>query len=144
MMDVPRPIDLDDEDYQKFMKDLRTACDGKSVDGSIIYLKKVGKFLESIEKLIDENDVCSSIWNPLPKEVSKKLLTSQQSYVAYKIKTYHQIEINDNHTLIQTVISLIVDEQISILQTAPLDVTQPVFQRSESATNESNKKTKWW
>ena len=117
------------------MTDVRQACDGKSIGDSTIYLRKVGKFLESLESLIDEHVVCTTIWNPPPKQ----LLIAQQSYVAYKLKTFQQIDINNNYTVIQAVISLIVDEQILILQTAPSEVTQPVFQRSDST-----KKAKWW
>ena len=69
---MPRPIDLDDEDYREFMKDVRKVCKDKSLEDSIIYLRKLGNFLESIETLIDEHVVCTSIWNPLPKQLSKQ------------------------------------------------------------------------
>lgn len=141
---MPRPLDLDDEDYRAFMKAVREVCDGKSLDDSIIYLQKLGRFLECQETLIDEHDVCTSIWNPLPKQLCKHLLNAQQSYVAYKIKTYNQVRINDNQTVMQTVFSLIVNEQVKILQTTPSAITKPVFQRSDSSTDDTNKRTKWW
>lgn len=123
------------------MTDVRQVCDGKSVGDSTVYLRKVGQFLENLVSLIDENDVCTTIWNPPPKQ----LLIAQQSYVEYKFKSFQQIDVTKNYTVIQTVINLIVVEQISILQTAPSKVTQPVFQRSESATDDiTNKKAKWW
>ena len=141
---MPRPLDLDDEDYRAFMKAVRKVCDGKSLDDSIIYLRKLGRFLECQETLIDEHDVCTSIWNPLPKQLFKHLLNAQQSYVAYKIKTYNQVRINDDQTVMQTVFSLIVNEQVKILQTSPSAIIKPVFQRSDSSTDDTNKKTKWW
>lgn len=123
------------------MTDVRRGCDGKSVGDSIIYLRKVGHFLENLESLIDGNDVCTTIWNP----PSKQLLIAQQSYVAYKNKSFQQIDVTKNQTVLQAVISLIVNEQILILQTTPSQITQPVFQRSESATDDiTNKKAKWW
>ena len=145
MENVSRPTDLDDQDFVKFMKDVRQGFAGKSVGESITYLRKVGSFLENLESLINSNDVCSTIWNP----PSKKLLIAQQSYVAYKCKSFQQKDIIKNHSVIQSVISLIVAEQILILQTTP-SRTQPVFQRSESDIivttddDDNNKRPKWW
>ena len=127
------------------MKNIRKECDGKSIEESSIYLRKVGQFLERLESVLDENVDCSStIWD-MPKELSKHMLTAQQLYVEYKLKTFHQIDTNNSFTTIETVISLIVNEQVKILQTSPSAITKPVFQRSDSLTDDTNKKkTKWW
>ena len=122
------------------MKNIRKECDGKSIEESSIYLRKVGQFLERLESVLDENVDCSStIWD-MPKELSKHMLTAQQLYVEYKLKTFHQIDTNNSFTTIETVISLIVNEQVKILQTTPSAITKPVFQRSDSSTDDTNKK----
>jgi hypothetical protein len=127
------------------MKNIRKVCDGKSIEESTIYLRKVGQFLDSLESVLDDNVDCSStIWDTLPKELSKHLLTAQQLYVEYKLKTFHQIDTNNSFTTIETVISLIVNEQVKILQTTPSAITKPVFQRSDSSSDNTNKRTKWW
>ena len=127
------------------MTNLRKVCDSKSLEESTTYLVKLGRSLERLESVLDDNlDGFSTIWDTMPKQLTKPVLTAQQSYVEYKLKTFHQIDISNNQTVIQTVINLIVVEQISILQTAP-SLTKPVFQRSLSSTDDvTNKKSKWW
>jgi hypothetical protein len=128
------------------MQKIRNVCSEKSSSESIIYLRKVGQCLEKLEKLLDDNvDITSTIWATSPKEHSKQQLVTQQLYVAYKLETFHQLDINITCTVFDTVISLIREEQVKILQTAPSAFTKPLFQRSESSNDDvTNKKSKWW
>ena len=143
--DVPRPTDLEDEDYKIFMTNLRKVCDSKSLEESTTYLVKLGRSLERLDSVLDDNlDGFSTIWDTMPKQLTKPVLTAQQSYVEYKLKTFHQTNSNNTFTCIETVISLIKAEQILIIQNRPSH-TKPVFQRSESSNVDvTNKKSKWW
>jgi hypothetical protein len=128
------------------MTNIRKVCDSKSLEESTTYLVKLGRSLERLESVLDDNlDGFSTIYETFPKEFTKPVLTAQQLYVEYKLKTIHQINTTNSFTCIETVISLISAEQITIIQNQP-SLTKPVFQRSASSNvvDVSNKKSKWW